>query len=144
MHKACWLQNLYSKLGLLNKNRPTQILGDNEGSLEMAKNPQSHKQSKHIKLYWHWIYELTQGGVIAVKSVWNPDQTADVLMKALPYPKYKKHMGKMGLASVWGGVLEYDYTNWIQSAWAIITKAQIPYLYHLHILIRQSENITVL
>ena len=50
VHKACWLRNLYSELGLLREDLPTVIKGDNEGSLSMAKNPQYHKRLKHIDL----------------------------------------------------------------------------------------------
>jgi len=98
--EACWLRNLYSELGLLQEKNPTLIRGDNEGSLAMAKNPQFHKRSKHIDLRWHLIRELIQGGLITVESCRNPEQTADVLTKALPRPKHEKHTVEMGLASV--------------------------------------------
>jgi len=39
--EACWLQNLYSELGLLQEKNPTLIQGNNEGSLAMARNPNS-------------------------------------------------------------------------------------------------------
>ena len=95
--EACWLRNLYTELGLLDVNVPTTIHGDNEGSIAMAKNPQFHKRSKHIATRWHWIRELVQDGTINVESIRDPDQTADVLTKALPRPKHIKHVAEMGL-----------------------------------------------
>ena len=65
----------------------------------MAKNPQFHKQSKHIEIRWHWVQELVQDGKISVKSCRDPDQTADILTKPLPRPKHKKHTAEMGLVS---------------------------------------------
>jgi len=65
----------------------------------MAKNPQFHKQSKHIEIRWHWVQELVQDGKISVKSCRDPDQTADVLTKPLLHPKHKKHTAEMGLVS---------------------------------------------
>jgi hypothetical protein len=66
--EVCWLRNLYWELGLLNQHVPTMIHGDNEGSLVMARNPQYHKQSKHIDLRWHWIHELIEDGVVTIDS----------------------------------------------------------------------------
>jgi len=98
--EACWLRNLHTKLGLLSSNTPTKLYGDNEGSLAMARNPQLHQRSKHIDLRWHWIRQMVQDNVINVESCRDPEQTADVLTKALPRPKHTKHIAEMGLASI--------------------------------------------
>ena len=45
--EACWLRNLYEELGYP-QNSPNIIKGDNEGSISMARNPQFHKQAKHV------------------------------------------------------------------------------------------------
>jgi hypothetical protein len=39
---AMWLRALYEELGF-EQIEPTLILGDNDGSIAMAKNPQFHK-----------------------------------------------------------------------------------------------------
>ena len=98
--EACWLRSLYSELGLLQEEVPTLIRGDNEGSIAMAKNPQFHKRSKHIAIRWHWVRDLVQEGKIYVNSCRDPEQTVDVLTKALPRPKHQKHASDMGLVSV--------------------------------------------
>jgi len=98
--EACWLRSLYSKLGLLQEEVPTLIRGDNKGSIAMAKNPQFHKQSKHIEIRWHWVRDLVQEGKIYVDSCRDPEQTADILTKALPRPKHKKHPSDMRLVLV--------------------------------------------
>ena len=38
------------ELGLLNEDHPTTIVGDNEGSIALAHNPQFHKWTKHIEV----------------------------------------------------------------------------------------------
>ena len=86
--EACWLRSLYNELGLLQRELPTLVLGDNEGAIAMTKNPQFHKWSKHIEIRWHWVRDLVQEGTINVESCRDPDQTADVLTKALPCPKH--------------------------------------------------------
>jgi len=96
--KACWLRNLYTELGWLKEDMPTVIKGDNDGSITMAKNPKFHKQTKHIAVRWHWIRELVQEGTVEIDTCRDPDQTADILTKALPRQKHTKHTIEMGLA----------------------------------------------
>jgi hypothetical protein len=96
--EACWLRNLYTKLGMLKLDMPTMIKGDNDRSIAMARNPQFHKRTKHIAIQWHWIRELVQEGTISIESCRDPEQTADILTKALPRQKHAKHVEEMGLA----------------------------------------------
>ena len=98
--EACWLRSLYRELGLLQQKVPTLIWGDNKGAVVMVKNPQFHKCLKHIEIHWHWVRNLVQEGTIYINGCHDPDQTADVLTKALPCPKHKKHTNDMGLVSV--------------------------------------------
>ena len=95
--EACWLRNLYDEIGY-KQPKLTLIRGDNDGSIAMARNAQFHKCSKHIATRWHWIRDLVEEEVINIESCRDPEQTADVLMKALPKPKHMKHVGEMGLA----------------------------------------------
>jgi hypothetical protein len=96
--EACWLRSLYEELGYSQKF-PITIKGDNDGSIAMAKNPQFHSRSKHVAIRWHWIRELVEKGIVTIKNCRDPQQTADVLTKALPRPKHCQHTTEMGLAS---------------------------------------------
>ena len=100
--EACWLRNFCGELGYP-QEFPIDIKGDNNGSITMAKNQQFHSQSKHIEIWWHWVWDLIEQELIKIESCQNPQQTA--LTKALPCPKHCQHTSKMGLASTWGGVL---------------------------------------
>jgi hypothetical protein len=95
--EACWLRSLYHELGY-DQAKPTQIRCDNNGAIAMARNPQFHKRAKHIDIRWHWIRDQVQEGTIDVQSCRDPEQTADVLTKALARPKHRKHSEEMGLA----------------------------------------------
>lgn len=57
------MQNLIIKLNLPDL-RPTNSLlyGDNEASLRLAKNPELHSRTKHIKLKYHYLRECVTGG----------------------------------------------------------------------------------
>lgn len=94
--KASWLRNLYSELGFT-QTSPTIIKGDNEGSIILTKNSQFHQRTKHIELRYHYMRNLAEGGVIDVESCRNPEQTTDVLTKAISKPKHERHRSEMGL-----------------------------------------------
>ena len=96
--EACWLRNLFEELGYPQEN-PILIKGDNDSSISMAKNQQFHSRSKHIAIRWHWVRELIEQGLITIESCRDPQQTADILTKALPRPKHRQHTSEMGLAS---------------------------------------------
>ena len=96
--EACWLRQLFGELGY-KQQHPTQIHGDNEGSLAMAKNPQFHQRTKHIDIKWHSIRQMIKRNRIQVESCRGQQQTADVLTKALPRQKHKQHVSEMGMAS---------------------------------------------
>jgi hypothetical protein len=97
--EACWLRSLYHELGY-DQMQATEIRCDNNGAITMACNPQFHKRAKHIDIRHHWIRDQVQEGAIDVQGCRDPDQTADILTKALARPKHKKHCDEMGLAPV--------------------------------------------
>jgi hypothetical protein len=96
--EAQWLRSLFKELGF-EQTLPTTILGDNEGSIAITKNPQFHKRAKHIDLQSHLIREQVREGEIIVESCRSHSQTADMLTKPLPRVKHKQHTAEMGLAS---------------------------------------------
>ena len=75
-----WLRHLYGELGYIQKG-PTLLLGDNDGSIAMARNPQFHKRSKHVDIRWHWVRDLVQDGLVIIQDCHDLDQTADILTK---------------------------------------------------------------
>ena len=94
--EATWLRNLYGELGSP-PTTPTIIKGDNEGSVSMTHDPQFHAWSKHIALRHHWVRELISDNVLNIQNICDPEQTADILTKALPKPKHSKHTEEMGV-----------------------------------------------
>jgi len=83
--EASWLRNLYGELRYCQIS-PTIIKGDNDGSVSMEKNQQFHHRSKHIGIRWHWTRELVEQEILSIQNCRDPEQTADVLTKALPCP----------------------------------------------------------
>ena len=98
--EAKWLHHLYGELGFTQVD-PITLLGDNDGSISLTKNPQLHKRTKHIDLRWHWIRELVKDGLINVIDCRNPQQTADIMTKPLPRPKFSQHVNELGLSDAY-------------------------------------------
>jgi hypothetical protein len=76
---------------------PITLLGDNDGSIAIATNPQFHKRSKHIAIRFHWIRQQIQQNVLQIQSCRDPQQTADILTKALTPEKHNRHVTGLGL-----------------------------------------------
>jgi hypothetical protein len=95
--EAMWLKTLFEEIGY-DQKEPINILGDNNGSIAMTQNPQFHKRTKHVNIKWHWIRDQIQNNQITITKCSDPEQTADVLTKALPRPKFTKHRTELGLA----------------------------------------------
>jgi len=57
----------------------------------MMKKSPIHQQSKHINIQYHWIRDEIIKETINLESCRDPDQTANILTKALSKPKHHKH-----------------------------------------------------
>jgi hypothetical protein len=97
--EAMWLRYLYGEMGFVQKE-PILLLGDNDGSISMAKNPQFHKRTKHVDIRWHWVRDLVKDGLMNVVDCRDPEQTADILTKQVPRAKFSRHVNELGLSDV--------------------------------------------
>ena len=79
------------------------IEGHNNGSISMARNPQFHNCTKHITIRYHRVRDAFNEGIIKIDSCHDPEQTADVLMKALHHFKHQEHIAEMGMKSTLEG-----------------------------------------
>ena len=56
--QVVWMHTLLGELGY--KMKPIPICGDNQGSIFIASNPVTEKQSKHIDICFHYIWEVIE------------------------------------------------------------------------------------
>jgi len=84
---------------LLGCERSISIGCDNQGAMKLAHNPLFHKRTKHIDVRYHFIRSIIEEGKIDLFYVPTENMTADVLTKALCYPKHSKFREGMGLKS---------------------------------------------
>ena len=94
--EAIWLRAFMKEL-LHPQTKATIINEDNQGAIELSKNPVHHERTKHIDIQWHFVREKTESGEIVLKYVHTSQQAADVLTKPLNKVLHKRACKLMGL-----------------------------------------------
>jgi hypothetical protein len=96
-------QIIWLKRGIIEQGFDVEahLIGDNDGSLNLSKNPRIHSRSKHIDIHYHFVREKLKEDIF--KLLWKPsDQNiADILTKSLPKATHEKFVsmlryGKLG------------------------------------------------
>ena len=67
------------------------VFEDNEGAIQLAKNPITNSNSKHIDVRYHFIRELVAREELSVVHVSSEFQHADFLTKPLPAESFESH-----------------------------------------------------
>lgn len=69
---------------------PTQMFGNNHGANALTSNPTYHARIKHIDIWYRYVMELVEHGLIKVFYCNTKDMVADILTKALPKEQFRK------------------------------------------------------
>ena len=64
--EAVWLRRLFGDTGLEQKG-PSTIYEDNQGAIELAKNPRFRNCTKHIDVFFHYIREQVNFKTVSIK-----------------------------------------------------------------------------
>ena len=56
---------------------------DNQGALALVKNPHLYERSKHINVYYYYIYDLTEKKKLEIKYIPTAEIPANRLTKPL-------------------------------------------------------------
>lgn len=94
--EAIWIRKFLSSLGY-NLDTPAIIMEDNQGAIELAKNPVHHARTKHIDIRHHFVREKLLTSEIDLIYVPTNEQIADALTKPLVRDKFEKLCRQMGL-----------------------------------------------
>jgi hypothetical protein len=86
--ETIWLRKLL--IGLFDlKMESTVILCDNQSFIKMMENPLFHDKSKHIEIWFHYIRDMVQRGVVKLQYVGTYEKVANVLTKPLSHVKFE-------------------------------------------------------
>ena len=96
--EGVWMKEFISELDVVpSALDPMVIYCDNNGAIANAKEPRSHKNSKHFKRRFHSIREHVKDGDIKICKVHTDLNVADPLTKQLPRAKHDQHRNSMGV-----------------------------------------------
>ena len=70
---------------------PVTVFEDNQGAIQLANNPRSSQNSKHIDVRHHFLRELVSEQIIRVEYIKSSQQHADILTKHLPVDSFRYH-----------------------------------------------------
>ena len=71
--------------------------GDNDMSITLTKNAESHHRTKHIDVQHQYIRELIDEKELTVAWVSNSEILVDVMTKALSTETFRRHRAPLGL-----------------------------------------------
>ena len=86
--EAVWIKRILPELQL-NTEGPITIYCDNQGTIQLTRNPEQRQKTKHIDLRYHYIREQQDKGQIEIRYIESENQLADILTKALPKPRFE-------------------------------------------------------
>lgn len=93
--EAYWLKQLEDEI--FERNRPVDLMCDNQSAICIAENIGYSSRSKHIDLRHHFVREKISDGSCVLHYVNTNDNTADALTKALNKQKFAKFANSFGL-----------------------------------------------
>jgi hypothetical protein len=97
-NQAAWYESFLTELGY-EVNDPIPLHGDNKGTIDLALNPVTGRQSKHIAIRHHVICEYIENGTISLIHTPTAEMVADSFTKSLPHALLLQHNIDMGLSA---------------------------------------------
>ena len=97
--EAIWIRSFFGQImdqdpALL---KPQEIFIDNQGAIQLAKNPKLHERTKHIGVRYHFVRDACERNIIHTTYLPTSEMTADILTKILPRETHWRHTGGLGL-----------------------------------------------
>ncbi|XP_046844921.1 secreted RxLR effector protein 161-like [Xenia sp. Carnegie-2017] len=87
--EVIWLRRLLSDLGSKPVS-PTTVHEDNQGAIEIARNPKFHNRTKHIDVAYHFVRERILSKEVKVCYCPSKDMIADIMTKGLSKDQFQK------------------------------------------------------
>lgn len=97
--EAIWMRSFFAQLTnrSLDSLGPQKIFVDNQGAIQLARNPKFHERTKHIGVRYHFVRDACERNLIHTSYLPTAEMTADILTKILPKEAHWKHVHGLGL-----------------------------------------------
>lgn len=97
--QALWLRSVMNELSQP-QWEATSIFCDNKSTIALSKNSVFHGKSKHIRLKFHFVWELVKDQEIEVEYCCSKDQVADIFTKSFQGGAFNHLKKNLGVANV--------------------------------------------
>ena len=87
--EAIWLRRLLFDFGYGTESSTT-IFEDNQGAIQLTRNPKFHNRTKHIDICYHFVREKVASKEICVAYCPTQDMLADIMTKGLTRVTFEK------------------------------------------------------
>ena len=94
-----WLRRLLNDIGE-KQDQPSIMNEDNQGVIELSKNPRFHKHTKHIDVAYHFVQEKVNDKSINVKYCSTDQMLADIMTKSLPRQTFQKFRNMLNVKEI--------------------------------------------
>ena len=96
--EGVWLKKFLTDLEVVpNVEQPITLYCDNNGAVANAKEPRSHRNSKHIERRYHVIRDIIAKGNVEVMKISTHDNIVDPFTKTLSIKEFEKHLEGLGV-----------------------------------------------
>ena len=89
INEVKWLRGLLAELGLRSE-KPSLIIGDNQGTIALSKNGVKSERTKHVDVKFHFVTEEVNKKTVELQWVPSEKQQADIFTKGLAKPLFEK------------------------------------------------------
>ncbi|KAL0427657.1 UNVERIFIED_CONTAM: Retrovirus-related Pol polyprotein from transposon TNT 1-94 [Sesamum latifolium] len=94
-NEAVWMKNYIQELGVVPSiAEPVVIFCDNNGAIAQAKEPRSHRRSKHILRRYHLLREMVSRGDCRMERFSSAENTVDPLTKPMSQIAHTQHLDR--------------------------------------------------
>ena len=97
--EAVWLRRLLSDIGM-KQCGPSTIFEDNQGAIELSRNPKFDNRTKHIDVSYHYVREQVNLDTVSIKYCSTREMVADVMTKGLAKISFEKFRNKLGVVKI--------------------------------------------
>lgn len=95
--QAIWMGRVLKEIGYEQEGEMV-IMCDNTSTIKLSKNAVMHGRSKHIRVRYHFLRDLTKEGVVKLIYCSTDEQLADIMTKPLKMVTFQKIREEFGMS----------------------------------------------
>jgi len=96
--EGIWIKRVYDEIrGEVMTPKPLTLFCDNQGAIEITRNPRFHERTKHIDIKYHFIRSLVEDRTLNLNYLPTLKQIADITTKGLSRDLHWKHVHGLGM-----------------------------------------------